>query len=151
MIYFKFGSHRSRSRIGDSVLIRCPVMLRSLSEGERPIEGCSDVIHVIDTDCITFKHRTTKKGFISKFDRERNSLMKCWHLISHLVVLKRQKTSGFFSSLLLSTNTSSETQNVSFRFSVYIVEHTWSWHFFVSYHCHSEYVSMLALKFSSKF
>lgn len=34
---------------------------------------------------------------------------------THLVVLKRPKISGFFPSLFLSTNTSSETPNVEFN------------------------------------
>jgi len=60
-MYLEFKSHRSRSRVGDSVLIRCPVMLRFLSIGKLTVKGCSDVIHVIDTHCIAFKHSTAKK------------------------------------------------------------------------------------------
>lgn len=63
--YADFKTHRSRSRVGDSVLVGSPVMLRSLSEGKWTIKGCSDVIHVIDTHSIAFEDRTAKEGLIS--------------------------------------------------------------------------------------
>lgn len=58
-------THRSGPRVRDSVIVRHPVMLRPLSVGKRTIEGCSDVLHVIDTHCVTFKHRTEQSTLIS--------------------------------------------------------------------------------------
>lgn len=84
-------------------------MLRSLSVGKWAVKGCSNVIHVIDTHSITFKNRTVRQSFISDLNGQENCdyseiLMSP---STHLVVLKRPKISGFFSSLILSTNTSS--------------------------------------------
>lgn len=63
-VKFLLKTHRSRSRVGDFVFVRCPVMLWSLSVGKRAIEGSSDVFHAVDTHCIAFKHRTEEKKFL---------------------------------------------------------------------------------------
>ncbi len=65
------NTHRSRSGVGDSVLIRGPVMLGSLSVGKWTIKGCSDVLHAIDAYCIAFKHRTAKEGLISDLNEDK--------------------------------------------------------------------------------
>lgn len=113
LLYSDFKTHRSRSRVRDSLLVRCPVMLGSLSVSKWTIKGCSDVIHVIDTHGIAFKHRTAREGFIviwwiTKLWLYNETLMTS---STYLVVLKRPKISGFFLSLFFRTNMSSATQN----------------------------------------
>lgn len=56
-------THRSRSRVGDSVLMRGPVMLRPFSMGKRAIESSSNILHAIDTYRVAFKHRTAIAAF----------------------------------------------------------------------------------------
>lgn len=58
-----FKTHRSRTRVGDSVLVRGPVMLGSFSVGKRAVESGSNILNAIDAYCVAFKHRAAKALF----------------------------------------------------------------------------------------
>lgn len=124
-------THRSWSGVRDSVLVWSPVMLRLLPVGVRTVKSSSDVIHLIDTHCKAFKHsavRKEKKQHFGLFSNQTNGqdnfiwMYFCRPHDPHLVVLKSPKISGFFPSLLLSTNTSSGTPKGEFNICFSLIQ-----------------------------